>query len=899
MLRWSKKNNQFMNALVKKEIRQLLPSFLLGLLLAFSVWLIPANSVTFLDAGLGAFSFLCCPAMLVMMMLDSFGHELSARTFSLLLSQPVPRTRVWWTKTLLLAAAALLIWLVWCFSFFLHDPYKLGPVGFRNVFVGFGMFIFIMYSGGLWTVLLFRQVAAAFWFTVLVPAGLLLAMSKLFENYPDEIQFWAPFAGFTLYGIAGFLLARRLFLRAQDVAWTGGVISFSTWRYFDAGSQPASTARRRRPIAALFRKEFQLHSISLFCAGVLLALHIGVFFLRIYYASSHRNSLAAGVSDFFWTLWLVMPLVMGCTAVAEERKLGMADGQFCLPVSRHCQFAIKLIPTLIFGALLGGVMPLLLETGAAHSGALGEFFKPENYYTFRLFGSDFVWFQISIVALAAGISVAAFFASTLAKNFLQALGLAVATILSCVLFVLFVVNLGNQPVFLGMTLWQPILPLFMAIPVVPATLLWLASLNFKHFHENWRLWRRNLLGILGAYGFVIVISAALYNRVWEAFEPVEPPRGTPKLSLANPPNMHSSDVRGNLLVQLPDGRVWFNSLVSSILDSLPNPWTQSWWTLVRPLPKSAGPKRFIAGSNWVSITARHVDFWDQPGGVPVHVVGYLDTVGIQPDGSLWISSEAKPVVWTGARMIRFGDETEWRQVGRASAASFLLLKRDGTLWRWETSNYDNRTQWQTNWPTVRAAKPYQIGTNSDWQEIFSTWTHYARKKDGTVWLVGVDWKTGSDELARQTNMDQVVSQSFSMSGNGNLAYVGKDGTLWVDDEYWNKNKRQTQRQVGMETNWLAVAMAPYCMVALKSDGSLWRWIWHFPQDSMADVANIPPTRMGIHNDWVGLTGTWNGVVSLAADGSLWLWPDTSDMNGALFKAPRQLEFLGNVFGKSD
>ena len=887
-----------MNALVKKEIRQLLPSFLLGLLLAFSVWLIPANSVTFLDAGLGAFSFLCCPAMLVMMMLDSFGHELSAGTFSLLLSQPVPRTRIWRTKTLLLAAAALLIWLVWCFSFFLHDPYKLGPVGFRNVFVGFGMFIFMVYSGGLWTVLLFRQVAAAFWFTVLVPAGLLLIMSKLFENYPDEVQFWAPFAGLTLYGIAGFLLARRLFLRAQDVAWTGGIISFSTWRYFDAGSKPASTVRRRRPIAALFRKEFQLHSISLFCACALLVLHIGVFFLRIYYANSHRNSLAAGVSEFFWTLWLVMPLVMGCTVVAEERKLGMADGQFCLPVSRRFQFAIKLIPTLIFGTLLGGVMPLLLETVAAHFGARSGFFKPEVYPDDQ-FGSGFVWFQMSIVALAAGISVAAFFASTLARNFLQALGLAITTILSCVLFVLFVVNFGNQPVFLGMTLWRPILPFLIAIPVIPATLLWLASLNFKHFHENWRLWRRNLLGVLGAYGFIIVISAALYNRVWEVFEPVEPPRGMPKLSLANPPKLNSSDARGNLLVQLPDGRVWFNSLGDAYHRANPfNRWNELWWIFVRPVPKSAGPQQFIAGSNWVSITARHVEFWDRPASIPVHIAGYLDTVGIQPDGTLWISSEAKPVIWTGAGMIRFGDESNWQQVGRVSSVNFLLLKRDGTLWRWGTNDY-NRRQWQTNWPTVRAAQPRQIGTDSDWQEIFSTWTGYARKTDGTVWSVGVNWKTGKDELERLTNWDQIVSQSFSLSGNGGLAYVGKAGTLWVDDEYWDKNKRQTQRQVGMETNWLAVAMAPYCMVALKSDGSLWRWNWHFPQNSTPDVVNIPPTRMGIHNDWVGLTGTWNGVVSLAADGSLWLWPDTGNYTGALFKAPKQLEFLGNVFGKSD
>ena len=138
MLRWSK-NNQVMNALVKKEIRQLLPSFLLGLLLAFSIWLIPVKSITDVRLGLNAFPFICCPVVLVMMMLDSFGHELSAGTFSLLLSQPVPRTRIWWTKTLLLAAAALLIWLVWCFSYYLHDPNKMKPEEFWDMFVGFGI----------------------------------------------------------------------------------------------------------------------------------------------------------------------------------------------------------------------------------------------------------------------------------------------------------------------------------------------------------------------------------------------------------------------------------------------------------------------------------------------------------------------------------------------------------------------------------------------------------------------------------------------------------------------------------------------------------------------------------------------------------------------------------------
>jgi ABC-type transport system involved in multi-copper enzyme maturation permease subunit len=885
-----------MNALVKKEIRQLLPSFLLGLLLAFSIWLIPVKSITDVRLGLNAFPFICCPVVLVMMMLDSFGHELSAGTFSLLLSQPVPRTRVWWTKTLLLAAAALLIWLVWCFSYYLHDPNKLKPEEFRDMFAGFGMFIFMMYSGGLWTVLLFRQVAAAFWFTVLVPAGLLLTMSKLFENYPDEVQFWVLLVGFTLYGIAGFLLARRLFLRAQDVAWTGGVISFSTWRYFDAGSKPTSTARRRRPIAALFRKEFQLHSISLFCACALLALHIGVFFLRIYYANSHRNSLAAGVSDFFWMLWLVMPLVIGCTAVAEERKLGMADGQFCLPVSRRFQFAVKLITAMIFGTLLGGGMPLLLETVAAHFGAPGEFFKPESYYLTGQFGFDFISFQISTVALVAGISVAAFFASTLARNFLQALGLAITTILSCVLFVLFVVNFGNEPVFLGMTLWRPILPFLIAIPLIPATLLWLANLNFKHFLENWRLWRRNLLGVLGAYGFIIVISAALYNRVWEFFEPAEPPHGTPKFSLANPPALRFERYN-NLLVRLPDGRVWFDGLRGK---------RTSWQMLLDPRPESAGPQRFITGSNWVSATVCHVDTWVSKDGSDanrIHVSGYLPMVGIQSDGFLWFSDQSDPQVWPGDRLVRFGDDTNWQQVAQSiPASSVLLLKKDGTLWRWGTNHFD-WSSWQTNWPNLRTYPLHQIGTDSDWKEIYSRWNNFTRKADGSVWSVGVNDKSGENELRRDTNLDQVAVQTLSLSGNGERAYVRPDGTLWMSWDYQQNSTYVYSDfvRVGTETNWTAVALAWRRMVALKSDGTLWQWnynrTWDISQEQIILAAQKPPIRLGVHNDWVAIASTWEDVIALAADGSLWLWSDREQYERfTLLKLPKQPQFLGNVFG---
>jgi alpha-tubulin suppressor-like RCC1 family protein len=304
------------------------------------------------------------------------------------------------------------------------------------------------------------------------------------------------------------------------------------------------------------------------------------------------------------------------------------------------------------------------------------------------------------------------------------------------------------------------------------------------------------------------------------------------------------------------------------------------------------------GSNWLSATTRHVEFWNPVGGGPRQVNGYLDTVGVQADSTLWISSEAKPVAWTGASMMRFGDETNWQQVVRTDIG-MLLLKRDGTLWQWGTNRL-NWSEWQTHWPTVRTFQLRQLGTDADWQKVFKHWNQgLARKNDGSVWSINWEWK-----IERHTNLDQVVLESFSGSGDNPISYIGKDGTLWASCRNFNQARTEGTRgvlQVGQETNWVATAITFNWLVALKSDGSLWQW--HLQRDSEGHFTEagikIPPTRLGIHQDWIGLTDAWDGVVTLAADGSLWFWPNQESFEAALLKASKQPQPLGNVFRKVD
>jgi alpha-tubulin suppressor-like RCC1 family protein len=227
----------------------------------------------------------------------------------------------------------------------------------------------------------------------------------------------------------------------------------------------------------------------------------------------------------------------------------------------------------------------------------------------------------------------------------------------------------------------------------------------------------------------------------------------------------------------------------------------------------------------------------------------------------------------------------------------VLLKSDGTLWRW-----GNLTGDLHQWPGLRTFTPYQIGSNSDWQELFSMGQNFVRETNGSVWLLTADWKTGKDELIRETNYDEIASQTASRAGDRNAAFVRADGTLWVLNGYWDQISRQTSGtgilEVGKENDWRAVAVNWSMMVALKADGSLWQW--NFKNGSAVEAINVSPTRLGIHDDWVAITGRWGFVIAQAADGSLWLWPDKeSYYYGSLLKLPKQPQCLGSVFGKPD
>src|ERR1039458_2292162 len=404
-----------MNALVKKEIRLLLPSWIVAMLLALVQAI--TRPYDFYVATLLFFG-------LTIMALTTIGRETSLNTFSLLLSQPAERLRIWQTKISVLAVAFLTVFVLWLACFIISGLHGFATNDYDsyNLFITICLIATATFTGGLWTTLLLRQLAGAFWLTLLVPA-VLSGFSTVFfvQSQSNSILIAVLCVVIAIYSVGGFLFARWLFFRAQDVGWSGGVISLPEWKFFAARSENAVSTRNRKPIFALVKKELQLHQVSLMGAAGLLVLHIGVIVLRKYHHFA-KDSAGEVLTSIFWMLWLVIPPVIGSMAVAEERRLGVMEGQLCLPVSRRLQFAIKGVFTLCLAIFLSGVMPMLLEDMAAGLGAQNPALKLEPNSGFDLF-----WLHFSVMAVAAWLVLLSFFASTLARSFLQAVGLGIAT----------------------------------------------------------------------------------------------------------------------------------------------------------------------------------------------------------------------------------------------------------------------------------------------------------------------------------------------------------------------------------------------------------------------------------------------------------------------------------------
>lgn len=206
-----------MTALIRKEVRSILPAWSMAMALAVvPVWILWPGPHGAMPDNVGGLVFAPFVFGVLLLSLTPFGQELNWGTLSVLLAQPVARRRLWLVKTVVLAVAltAALVGLVvsshlrvdssletmkhtvWRNAFDQpseRSTYFINLVaGIRHAALRDTMIVGILavvtgFAGGLWTTLLLRQVTAAFWLTFLVPTGLLLLAGKAMGNFPEPV----------------------------------------------------------------------------------------------------------------------------------------------------------------------------------------------------------------------------------------------------------------------------------------------------------------------------------------------------------------------------------------------------------------------------------------------------------------------------------------------------------------------------------------------------------------------------------------------------------------------------------------------------------------------------------------------------------------------------------------
>jgi ABC-type transport system involved in multi-copper enzyme maturation permease subunit/alpha-tubulin suppressor-like RCC1 family protein len=866
-----------MNPNLAKEIRLLLPAWSAAVLLAIiPVWLIPSDSSP-TPSSLSLYPFLLGAILLG---LSPFGREFSLRTFPLLLAQPAERLRTWRAKTSTLAIAIVLAFLAWLSSNLARGQF--GASEFRENLTVAATGSFVALAGGLWTTLLLRQVAAAFWFTLLVPIAILTVIFVL------GVADWIVPLALGIYSAAAFLYGRRLFLRIQEAAWTGGVVDIP--RLKATARQGLSASRSFRPVAALCSKEFQLYQVSLAGMGCLFLLHLGVVFVRTF----TRDTLGpwpTAALEVFGGLWLIVPVLVAGGSIAEERKLGTMESLLCLPVGRRKQFFIKLSFALAVAGLLSALFFDIAE-------GIGKIIGSKSSY-------DSSAVSLSLIGFLS-LSFIGFCASTVTRNIMQALALAVALTLG--LWAL--ASIAYTPSWReGVPPWGGDLVFYVGWPVLVATALWLAWRNFMKVSAGWQLWRRNILGLLASLCFISLTTAYIYNRTWELFSPIEPPHGPARLTIASSQHFFTTAHGPEVALQLPDGRVWLNK--SSYHQGR--------------LAFSFGEESGIRfGGHWLKTTSTN----SFPGTNWAQVVpGFRDNVGIRSDGTLWISetpaqpgdslSHQRKLELPGS-MKQFGEDSSWKSVVQQPGWSWMvvLLKQDGSLWTLGTNYFSQKNVWSG----LRAFTPTEAYVGVGWDYILpGTYNYiYAWRKDGTAWGLRIrepqDSVTAGRAQPGLLAADRIPAFDHHRWKSLARTYlteaaVLEDGTLWS----WESNPGEDHRlgrpfspkpaQVGRDNDWVSIATDWDGFAALKKDGSLWKWVRnrHLPRIEVARAFDSPPVLVSRHKDWVAIASGQGGIASVSADGGYWFW---WDMQHAYyhFAQPMLIDsrrpvLLGNVFSE--
>jgi hypothetical protein len=834
-----------MNALLKKEIRLLLPAWGAGLGLILAAHLLNLNT-TFRIATSNSLVPMTVAAAGLFLGLTTFGQELKWGTLLGLLVQPIERKRFLTVKLALLVPAVTTIWIAASGN----GANPMTPLAAL-------LTVLVLVTGGLWTSLLCRHTSASLWLTLLTPLLLALGLEWLLGSAAQDRHATAFIAAALLYSLAGTGLAARLFLRWQEAPQTSA-------RFFAEvnADVPISTfslfSRARSATPALVAKELLLQREGLLLGLVLLTLHLlSVVFDRMDWLSDTSNSgpSVRELSRHVWSLWIIAPIFIGCRALAEERRMNTLAAQMCLPVSRAWQTTIKLAFSLVLGIALGAVVPWLLEKFRIAFGLSSVLVESK----------DQLESLRALVWVSSVLAFVSFYASTLSRQMLQAFGIAlfVGVVLGGIMMVV-------APGALDHDFWRGWLGMWIVWPIVGVALLYLAYRNAREPEITPRRIFHNFAMLGGAPLLGFVLTSAIYNRVWDSMFFREEAHGAPQIQ---GPAQIIAGPSARSYVLLADGRLWVNGVKPWNKEELPSD-----GRLMTSLPFTPG--QFLEGTNWITVaTGDHM------------------AAGLKADGTLWNLFPGDQTNGMGPLLpIQIGRDTDWAKLA-GSGGAFLAIKTDGSLWGWNVA-YPTQGAAQL---TVTNIVPARLGASSNWVDAYfwygrpcvvaadhtvSVWPIVAEKRV----IVGLDISEHAvPEPAPDLDGFEADPVLRRLSEHESSVFIRTDRTLWWKGlalaEHVNtqtgKGYVEASIQLSPDPVWLQVVSSEdptrANVVALRNDGTLWQWDKPFIAARSYGQETIQPKKISTNSDWIALArdrSVADQIRALAADGSLWILPFT-------------------------
>jgi hypothetical protein len=366
-----------MNLGLAKELRALILPWSVALVIAFLIPL--ANfffALHFIEGAFFMFLFMIVTftffGVLLAIAALPFGSEFQHRTFPLLLSQPIRRSRLWQQKlmaaSIALASSILVLtvaqWIAQAAANFIIQT-RGGEVGKLNapwemVLSCCALLLPTLGSVGFWT-LLCRSTLGGMVFTAfaqLIVLGLFAFVVEQFDKSDTDLVFFAVVG--IIYGAIFFLLSWRKFSHLE-------LGSLSTDA--QAGSESLFVGLRlnwlrcasANGLANLIRKEFRLQMPIFVIAAILCAFWVLIYLLLILQPS--RQTIPEII--FALTIGAYIPLIAllaGCLSLGEGKNLGITAWHLTFPVSIRRQWAVRFAVGFVTWLCLGLVFPFLLTS---------------------------------------------------------------------------------------------------------------------------------------------------------------------------------------------------------------------------------------------------------------------------------------------------------------------------------------------------------------------------------------------------------------------------------------------------------------------------------------------------------------------------------------------------------